>query len=133
MSVSRGQVAGSMRKTIESLREANAGLVKANQEWQDRCLAMQTERDALRQRVEELIRMENIMSSELREKTLRVEELQRELGPCLPECIPPGVHSLHCTHAYLARAQSAEAERDALRAGSDEDDMRESDVDDMRA
>ena len=43
-----GAVAGSMRRTIEGLREANAGLCRENQEWQDRCLAMQTERDALR-------------------------------------------------------------------------------------
>ena len=42
----RGHVAGSQRRTIENLREANAGLVKANQEWQDKCLAMQTGRDA---------------------------------------------------------------------------------------
>jgi len=61
---------------------------------------LEAERDALRQ---------------------RVEALEREVGPCLPECIPPGVHSLHCTRAYLARTQSAEAERDALRDGSDED------------
>jgi hypothetical protein len=43
----RGHVAGSQRRTIENLREANAGLVKANQEWQDKCLAMQTGRDAV--------------------------------------------------------------------------------------
>ena len=55
MSVSRGHVAGSMRKTIDNLREANAGLMKQltsaqnlAQEWQDRCLAMQTERDSAR-------------------------------------------------------------------------------------
>ena len=55
MSVTRGHVAGSQRKTIENLREANAGLMKQltsaqnlAQEWQDRCLAMQTERDSAR-------------------------------------------------------------------------------------
>ena len=55
MSVSRGQVAGSMRRTIDNLREANAGLMaqltsaqNLAQEWQDRCLAMQTERDSAR-------------------------------------------------------------------------------------
>jgi hypothetical protein len=51
----RGAVAGKIRGTIEGLREANAGLMKQltsaqnlGQEWQDRCLAMQTERDSAR-------------------------------------------------------------------------------------
>jgi len=48
-------VAGSMRKTIEDLREANAGLMaqltsaqNLGQEWQDKALALQTERDSAR-------------------------------------------------------------------------------------
>ena len=83
------------------------------------------ERDALRADVERLERARlrsadwlTFEKLEAERDTLRqrVEELEREFGPCLPECIPPGVHSLHCTRAYLARTQSAVAERDALRA-----------------
>jgi len=49
-----GHVAGSQRRTIDGLREANAGLCRENQEWQDKCLAMQTERDEWRTIAEEL-------------------------------------------------------------------------------
>jgi hypothetical protein len=68
-----GAVAGSMRRTIEGLREANAGLVKANREWQDKCLAMQTGRDAA------LVHGPEDMVRALEEQRTLIETLERRI------------------------------------------------------
>ena len=88
----RGHVAGSQRRTIENLREANAGLVKANQEWQDKCLAMQTGRDAaLVHGPEDLIRA-------LEEQRTLIETLERRVEAVLALHHPTSTDGRYCTY-----------------------------------
>ena len=73
----RGQVAGSMRKTIESLREANAGLCRENQAWQDRCLAEQIARGVAEAEIARLTALLDVSERKLGEWRERGAEEKR--------------------------------------------------------
>jgi chromosome segregation ATPase len=83
VSVSRGQVAGSMRKTIDNLREANAGLVKQLAEVQaeierlrvheDASAQFLAERDAIRVELEKALAEVARLTAEISEYRIGVD------------------------------------------------------------